>query len=79
MKNFLKIVFVMGLALAFPVFGAVSPENCTAAKRGDHVTGKYASLLRCAKDKNCPTYRRPKPTKRQKVKKPQGGTPDGSR
>ena len=77
MRNFIKIVFVVGLSLAFPAFGE-APENCTASKRGDQLTGKYASLLRCAKNKNCPTYRRKTPTKKQKVKKPQGESP-GSR
>lgn len=77
MRNFLKIVFVAGLGLAFPAFGEAS-ENCAASKRGDQLAGKYASLLRCAKNGNCPTYRRQTPKKKQKVKKPQGKTP-GSR
>ena len=71
MKNLLKIIFVLGLAVVHPVFGE-TPENCAASKRGDHLTGKYAPLLRCAKNGNCPTHHRRAPTKKQKVKKPKG-------
>ena len=75
MRDFLKIIFILGLMFVVPVFGA-TPENCAASKRGDLLTGKYASLLRCAKNGNC--SQRGSTKKKQKVKKPQGESP-GSR
>ena len=70
MRDFLKVTFILGLMFVYPTFGETA-ENCAASKRGDLLTGKYASLLRCAKNGNC----KRSPKKRQKVKKPQGESP----
>ena len=77
MRYFLATIFIFGLIFVFPSFGETS-ENCAASKRGDHSTGKYASLLRCTKNGNCPTHHRRSTKKRQKVKKSKGESP-GSR
>lgn len=72
MGYFLKFIFMLGLFFALPTFGEGDP-HCDKAKRGNHGDGKYASLLRCVENGNCPTHhRRRTPTKKKKVKKPQG-------